>query len=98
MTSPPQQPEEEEEELDDDGYGWEHPVAAEEEPSSSEEEKDGDGKGAVKIEPKEEPKTPPSLLGNASPTQYPCDTTKVCYQWSSGFGFCGGRAALAFCP
>ena len=81
MTSPGSQPEEEEEELDDDGYGWEDPVAAEEEPSSSEEEKDGDGKGAVKIEPKEErPKTPPSLLGNASPTQYPCDTTKVCYQ------------------
>ena len=90
MTSPGSQPEEEEEELDDDGYGWEDPVGVvglrTPVPSSSEEEEEkcevfGDGQGAVKIEPKEErPKTPPPLLGSASPTQYPCGTTQVCYQ------------------
>ena len=103
MTSPGSQPEDEADEIDEDGHGdgpgWENPVTVAglrtPTPTSSEEEEEkcevfGDGKGAVKIEPKEErPKTPQSLLTDAVPTQYPCDTTRVCYQWSAGFGVCG---------
>ena len=87
-TSPPRHKEEDEDDEDSEA-GWERTQAAVKSDPHEDDEEDDDDEDeycddAVKQEPQDE-----EAYVRASPTQYPCDTTKVCYQYSGGFGVCG---------
>ena len=99
-TSPPRH--QDDEDTDESQSGWELGQRAKTDPykngEDGEEEDDEDEYGGDDV--KQEPWGEDDYV-KATPTRYPVDTTKVCYQYSGGYGVCGalpGDPAYHACP